>query len=72
ASLSVLEQRELGRRNPPGLARGHFADNLIAEYDLDLDTTAQSPGELAQTLINYLASNAEWTAMQRLARRTHA
>lgn len=71
ASLSVLEQREIGRRNPPGLARGHLADNLIDEYDLDLDTTAQSPRDLAQTMINYLASNPEWTAMQQLARRRH-
>ncbi|MBV9787199.1 MAG: AAA family ATPase [Chloroflexi bacterium] len=65
AALCVLEQREHGRRNPPGLARGHLADNLIDGYDLDLDTSAQSPRELAQTIITYLEADAAWTELAR-------
>jgi chloramphenicol 3-O phosphotransferase len=68
ARITVLEQREQQRGNEPGLARGHLADNLIDTYDLDLDTTAQLPDILAQTIAQYLTSSAEWTVMHRLVR----
>ncbi len=67
ASLATLEQREHQRGNAPGLARGHLYDNLIDVYDLDLDTTEQSPDAIAQAIAHYLASDTEWTAMQRLS-----
>lgn len=51
--LAVAEQRELGRRNPNGLARGHFHsvhDHGVA-YDLTVDTISGTPAELANAVL---------------------
>jgi len=48
--LEVAERREVGRRNPRGLARGHFRtvhEHGVA-YDLTIDTAAGTPAELAR------------------------
>jgi chloramphenicol 3-O phosphotransferase len=66
AAIIALEKRESQRGQVAGLARGHNDDNMIAVYDLDLDTTTQSPPDVAQTIAWYLASSAEWTAMRQL------
>jgi chloramphenicol 3-O phosphotransferase len=68
ASLTILEQREQRRGNAVGLTRGHLGDNLIDTYDLDLDTTDHEPKVIAHAIAQYLASNAEWTAMRQLSR----
>lgn len=51
--LDVAERRETGRRNPAGLARGHF--DAVHEhgvpYDLTVDTTTGTPAELARLVI---------------------
>jgi chloramphenicol 3-O phosphotransferase len=65
ASLAALEQREQQRGNQPGLARGHYEDNLIDVYDLDLDTTDHPPDVVANTIAQRLASDVEWTARSR-------
>ncbi|MGW4365114.1 phosphotransferase-like protein [Nocardia takedensis] len=51
--LEVAEQRELPRRNPNGLARGHFA-SVHAHghpYDTTVDTTTADPVDLARTVL---------------------
>ncbi|MER7454277.1 chloramphenicol phosphotransferase [Nocardia beijingensis] len=51
--LAVAEQRELGRRNENGLARGHF--HLVhqhgATYDTIVDTSTGAPAELARAVL---------------------
>ncbi|MEO3887013.1 hypothetical protein [Nonomuraea sp. B5E05] len=51
--LEVAEQREAGRRNPPGLARGHFRtvhDHGVA-YDMTVDTSTGTPADLAKAVL---------------------
>jgi chloramphenicol 3-O phosphotransferase len=66
ADLQVLEQREFQRGNTRGLARGHYQDNLIDAYDLNIDTGAYTPEEVAQVILEHLYSNTEWTALNQL------
>lgn len=55
--LAEAERRERGRRNPPGLARGHF--HAVHEhgvpYDLTVDTTTGTPTELARSVLGVRA-----------------
>lgn len=69
ASLTALEQREhqRGDRSPPGLARGHLGDNLIANYDIDLDTTNLQPSQIASAIAQYMEFNTAWRALQSIA-----
>jgi chloramphenicol 3-O phosphotransferase len=51
--LAVAEQRELDRRNPNGLARGHHCvvhDHGTA-YDMTVDSTTGTPAELARAVL---------------------
>ncbi|MGW0181663.1 phosphotransferase-like protein [Nocardia sp. NPDC003345] len=53
--LAVAEQRELDRRHPIGLARGHFHtvhDHGYA-YDMTVDTTTATPAALAGTILRH-------------------
>ncbi|MDI5976149.1 chloramphenicol phosphotransferase CPT family protein [Amycolatopsis magusensis] len=51
--LAVAEERERGRRNPPGLARGHhrMVHDHGVPYDLTVDSTTGSPAELARAVL---------------------
>jgi chloramphenicol 3-O phosphotransferase len=51
--LAVAEQREVGRRNPRGLARGHFSSvhDHGMTYDRTVDTTTGTPAELAKSIL---------------------
>ncbi|MEU3014630.1 phosphotransferase-like protein [Nocardia asteroides] len=50
---AVADKRELSRRAPKGLARGHF--HLVHEhghpYDLTVDTSTAPPAELARVVL---------------------
>lgn len=50
---AVADQRELSRRSPKGLARGHF--HQVHEhgqpYDLTVDTNTATPAELARVVL---------------------
>ncbi|MEV6361498.1 phosphotransferase-like protein [Nocardia asteroides] len=50
---AVADERELSRRSPKGLARGHF--HQVHEhghpYDLTVDTTTGTPAELARVVL---------------------
>ncbi|WP_447007214.1 chloramphenicol phosphotransferase CPT family protein [Saccharothrix isguenensis] len=51
--LAVAEQRERARRNPNGLARGHYRtvhDHGIP-YDMTVDSTTGTPAELAGAVL---------------------
>ncbi|WP_220447995.1 chloramphenicol phosphotransferase CPT family protein [Nonomuraea diastatica] len=51
--LAIAEQRETGRRNPPGLARGHLRtvhDHGVA-YDMTVDTSTGTPTGLAEAVL---------------------
>ncbi|MEV0675374.1 AAA family ATPase [Actinosynnema sp. NPDC050436] len=51
--LAVAEERERGRRNPNGLARGHYSmvhDHGTA-YDMTVDSTTGTPAELAAAVL---------------------
>lgn len=51
--LEVAERREQGRRNPAGLARGHFhtVHDHGYTYDTIVDTTTGTPATLARTVL---------------------
>lgn len=51
--LPVAEERELGRRNPRGLARGHLhtVHHHGTAYDMTVDTTTGTPADLAKTVL---------------------
>ncbi|WP_019929726.1 chloramphenicol phosphotransferase CPT family protein [Nocardia sp. BMG111209] len=51
--LAVAEQRERGRRNPIGLARGHFrmVHDHGATYDMTVDSTEATPETLAGAVL---------------------
>jgi chloramphenicol 3-O phosphotransferase len=68
ASLITLEEREVGRKNPRGLARGHYAANDIPFYDRLVDTTNMTPTAAAQELAIWLAANPEPAALQKYAK----
>lgn len=65
ASLVKLDQREVGRKNPRGLARGHYAANDIPYYDWLVDTTSTKATDAAQELAVWLATNPEPAALQK-------
>jgi chloramphenicol 3-O phosphotransferase len=65
APLVMLEQREVGRRNPPGLSRGHYAVNDIPFYDRLVDTATTTATDAAQELVAWLATNPEPAALQK-------
>lgn len=66
ASLVTLEQREIGRRNPPSLSRGHYGVNDIPFYDRLVDT-ATTATDAAQELVAWLVTNPEAVAIQKYA-----
>jgi chloramphenicol 3-O phosphotransferase len=51
--LAVAEERERGRRNENGLARGHLATVHAHDvpYDVAVDTTTGTPHELARSVL---------------------
>ncbi|WP_367129368.1 hypothetical protein [Saccharothrix sp. HUAS TT1] len=51
--LAVAEQRERDRRNPNGLARGHYRSVHAhgATYDMTVDSTTGTPAELARAVL---------------------
>ena len=54
APLPILEEREVSRRNPKGLSRGHYAINDIPVFDYCIDTARVSPREGAEELFSWL------------------
>jgi chloramphenicol 3-O phosphotransferase len=68
ASLITLEAREVGRKNPPGLARGHYATNDVPFYDRLVDTDHTPAPVAAQELVAWLATNPKPAALQRYAK----
>jgi chloramphenicol 3-O phosphotransferase len=64
AGEEVLEQRERQRGNEPGLARGHLAANDLRHYDLEIDTTHNSPQACAQIVERWLATRPLATAIE--------
>ena len=71
APLSVLERRERMRGDRPrGSARAHYDEiHKHALYDLELDTSACSPQECAETIGEHLAARPVPTAFERLRER---
>ena len=65
ASLVTLEEREVGRKNPRGLARGHYAANDIPFYDRLVDTASTTATDAAQELAAWLATDPEPRALQK-------
>ncbi|WP_433370490.1 chloramphenicol phosphotransferase CPT family protein [Streptosporangium sp. CA-115845] len=51
--LEIAEQREIGRRNPPGLARGHLqtVHGHGVPYDMTVDTSTGTPTDLAKAIL---------------------
>ncbi|WP_274522988.1 phosphotransferase-like protein [Saccharothrix sp. ALI-22-I] len=51
--LAVAEQRERDRRNPIGLARGHYrmVHDHGTTYDMTVDSTMGTPAELARAVL---------------------
>ncbi|WP_311770855.1 phosphotransferase-like protein [Actinophytocola algeriensis] len=51
--LVVAEQRERARRNPSGLARGHYrmVHDHGTTYDMTVDSTTGTPAELARAVL---------------------
>jgi chloramphenicol 3-O phosphotransferase len=51
--LAIAEQREIGRRNPPGLARGHFqtVHGHGVAYDMTIDTSTGTPSDLGKAIL---------------------
>ena len=51
--LAVAEQRERDRRNPNGLARGHYrmVHDHGTTYDITVDSTTGTPTELARAVL---------------------
>jgi chloramphenicol 3-O phosphotransferase len=52
--LAVAEPRERDRRNPSGLARGHYriVHDHGTTYDMTVDTTTGTPTELARAVLH--------------------
>jgi chloramphenicol 3-O phosphotransferase len=65
ASLITLEEREIGRKNPRGLARGHYATNDVPFYDRLVDTDSTPAPVAAQELVVWLAANPKPAALQK-------
>jgi chloramphenicol 3-O-phosphotransferase len=63
ASLATLEAREVQRRHPPGLARGHYAVNDIPVCDRLIDTTSTPPEDAAPDLALWMRSNPQPQAL---------
>jgi chloramphenicol 3-O phosphotransferase len=51
--LAVAEERERNRRNPNGLARGHYriVHDHGATYGMTVDSTMGTPAELARAVL---------------------
>jgi chloramphenicol 3-O phosphotransferase len=64
ASLAALEEREVQRGNPRGLARGHYAVNDIPFFDQLIDTTSKAPKDAASELATWLRTNPQPMALQ--------
>jgi chloramphenicol 3-O phosphotransferase len=64
ASLATLEEREPHRRNPAGLARGHYAVNDVPVFDHLIDTTTTAPMDAANNLTTWLQSHPQPMALQ--------
>jgi chloramphenicol 3-O phosphotransferase len=64
ASLAALEERETHRRNPAGLARGHYAVNDVPVFDRLIDTTTIAPMDAANNLVTWLQTNPQPMALQ--------
>jgi chloramphenicol 3-O phosphotransferase len=65
ASLITLEEREVGRKNPRGLARGHYATSDVPFYDRLVDTDSTPAPVVAQELVAWLAANPKPAALQK-------
>lgn len=52
--LAVAEQRERGRRQTTGLARGHYrmVHDHATTYDMTVDSTTGTPAELARAVLH--------------------
>ena len=64
ASLATLEERETHRRNPAGLARGHYAVNDVPVFDRLIDTTTTAAVDAANNLVTWLQANPQPVALQ--------
>jgi chloramphenicol 3-O phosphotransferase len=64
ASLATLEERETHRRNPAGLARGHYAVNDVPVFDRLIDTTTTAAVDAANNLMTWLQTNPQPVALQ--------
>jgi chloramphenicol 3-O phosphotransferase len=64
ASLATLEEREPHRRNPAGLARGHYAVNDVPVFDRLIDTTTTTAVDAANNLVTWLQTNPQPMALQ--------
>ena len=64
ASLATLEERETHRRNPAGLARGHYAVNDVPVFDRLIDTTTTAAVDAANNLVTWLQTNPQPVALQ--------
>ncbi|MCG8352172.1 MAG: AAA family ATPase [Chloroflexales bacterium] len=64
APLATLEEREVQRGNPLGLARGHYAVNDVPFFDRLVETTHTSARDAASELALWLQTNPQPTALQ--------
>ena len=64
AALATLEERETHRRNPAGLARGHYAVNDVPVFDRLIDTSTIAPMVAANNLVTWLQTNPQPMALQ--------
>jgi chloramphenicol 3-O phosphotransferase len=67
APFATLDARELTRRNPAGLARGHAAINDIRAYDWTIDTSRTSAHAAAHELASWLQTNPKCGALRTYA-----